>query len=190
KYQPISWDAAYQLIAKHLKGLDSPHRAAFYTSGRASNEAAFLYQLFVRMYGTNNCPDCSNMCHEATSRGLPTTVGIGKGTVLLEDFEHADTLLIFGQNPATNHPRMLGELRECSRRGATIVSINPLRERGLERFASPQHPIEMLTMSSTKIASTFIQPKLGGDFALIKGVAKRVLELDDAARAQGTERIL
>ncbi|BFG76108.1 FdhF/YdeP family oxidoreductase [Paraburkholderia terrae] len=189
KYQPISWDAAYQLIAKHLKGLDSPHRAAFYTSGRASNEAAFLYQLFVRMYGTNNFPDCSNMCHEATSRGLPTTVGIGKGTVLLEDFEHADTLLIFGQNPATNHPRMLNELRDAAKRGATIVSINPLRERGLERFASPQHVADMLS-SGVQIASTFIQPKIGGDFALIKGVAKRVLELDDLAVEHNVERVL
>ncbi|HTI17326.1 MAG TPA: FdhF/YdeP family oxidoreductase [Trinickia sp.] len=190
KYKPISWTDAFTLIAEHLKKLPSPHHAAFYTSGRASNEAAFLYQLFVRMYGTNNFPDCSNMCHEATSRGLPSTVGIGKGTVSLDDFELADTFLIFGQNPATNHPRMLGELRECSRRGATIVSINPLRERGLERFASPQHPIEMLTLSSTKIASTFIRPKLSGDFALIKGVAKRVLELDDEALERGEERIL
>jgi molybdopterin-dependent oxidoreductase alpha subunit len=139
----------------------------------------------VRMYGTNNFPDCSNMCHEATSRGLPGTVGIGKGTVTLEDFEHADTLLIFGQNPATNHPRMLGELRACARRGATIVSINPLRERGLERFTDPQAPLEMLTNSSTTISSIFVQPKLGGDFALIKGVAKRLVELDDAARAAG-----
>jgi molybdopterin-dependent oxidoreductase alpha subunit len=190
KYKPISWDNAFALMAEHLRKLGSPHEAAFYTSGRASNEAAFLYQLFVRMFGTNNFPDCSNMCHEATSRGLPGTVGIGKGTVTLDDFELADTFLIFGQNPATNHPRMLGELRECARRGATIVSINPLRERGLERFASPQHPVEMLTFSSTKIASTFVRPKLGGDFALIKGVAKRVLELDDEAIKRGTERIL
>ncbi len=190
KYKAISWNDAFALIAKEFNKLSSPHQAAFYTSGRASNEAAFLYQLFVRMFGTNNFPDCSNMCHEATSRGLPATVGIGKGTVTLDDFELADTILIFGQNPATNHPRMLGELRECSRRGATIVSINPLRERGLERFASPQHPIEMLTLSSTKIASTFIRPKVGGDFALIKGVAKRVIELDDEALERGTQRIL
>lgn len=190
RYTPIEWDDAFALIAKHLNQLDSPDQAAFYTSGRASNEAAFLYQLFVRMYGTNNFPDCSNMCHEATSRGLPTTVGIGKGTVTLDDFELADTIIIFGQNPATNHPRMLGELREAARRGATIVSVNPLRERGLERFASPQHPLEMLTMGSTKIASTFIQPKLGGDFALIKGVAKHVIELDDLAVANGGERVI
>jgi len=190
KYKLIGWDDAYQLIASHLNRLDNPDHAAFYTSGRASNEAAFLYQLFVRMYGTNNFPDCSNMCHEATSRGLPHTVGVGKGTVLLEDFEHADTILVFGQNPATNHPRMLGELREAAKRGATIVSINPLRERGLERFASPQHPIEMLTGGSTKIASAFIRPKVGGDFALLKGVAKRLIELDDEAKAAGAERVL
>lgn len=189
-YTPIAWDAAFELIASHLNDLDTPDRAAFYTSGRASNEAAFLYQLFVRMYGTNNFPDCSNMCHEATSRGLPHTVGVGKGTVTLDDFEHADTLLIFGQNPATNHPRMLGELRECAKRGATIVSINPLKERGLERFASPQHPVEMITMGSTRISSVFIRPTIGGDFALIKGVAKRVIEMDDAAVESGMERVL
>ncbi|HJU98933.1 MAG TPA: FdhF/YdeP family oxidoreductase, partial [Burkholderiaceae bacterium] len=190
KYVPISWDGAFDLIARHLKALPDPNQAAFYTSGRTGNEAAFLFQLFVRMYGTNNFPDCSNMCHEPTSRGLPGTVGTGKGTVTLDDFEHADTLLIFGQNPATNHPRMLGELRDCARRGATIVSINPLRERGLERFTSPSHPLEMLTNSSTTIGSLFIQPRLGGDFALIKGVAKGLLELDDAARAAGQARLL
>ncbi|SDE23605.1 FdhF/YdeP family oxidoreductase [Paraburkholderia lycopersici] len=190
RYVPIEWDAAFELIAKHLKALDDPNRAAFYTSGRASNEAAFLYQLFVRMYGTNNFPDCSNMCHEATSRGLPGTVGIGKGTVTLDDFEHADTLLIFGQNPATNHPRMLGELRECAKRGATIVSINPLKERGLERFASPQHTLDMLSPKGVQISSVFIRPRVGGDFALIKGVAKRVIELDDDALVNGIERVL
>ncbi|WP_343729290.1 FdhF/YdeP family oxidoreductase [Duganella sp.] len=190
KYLPIAWDDAFKLIAEELNALDDPDQAAFYTSGRASNEAAFLYQLFVRAYGTNNFPDCSNMCHEATSRGLPGTVGIGKGTVTLDDFEHADTLLIFGQNPATNHPRMLGELRDCARRGATIVSINPLRERGLERFTSPQHPLEMLTLSSTPISSMFVQPRLGGDLALIKAMAKRLLELDDRAVLIGAPRTL
>jgi molybdopterin-dependent oxidoreductase alpha subunit len=190
QYRAIAWDDAYALVARHLNALDSPDEAAFYTSGRASNEAAFMYQLFVRAYGTNNFPDCSNLCHEATSRGLPHTVGIGKGTVMLDDFEHADTLLIFGQNPATNHPRMLGELRDAARRGATIVSINPLRERGLERFTSPQHPIEMLTGASTKIGSLFICPKLSGDFSLLKAVAKRVVELDDAALADHAARVL
>ena len=190
KYKAISWQEAFALIGRHLKALPNPNQAAFYTSGRASNEAAFLYQLFVRAYGTNNFPDCSNMCHEATSRGLPGTVGIGKATVTLDDFETTDTIFVLGQNPATNHPRMLGELRECAKRGVTIVSINPLKERGLERFTSPQHPLEMLSMSSTKIASTFVQPKIGGDFALLKGVAKRVLELDDDALASGAPRVL
>ena len=150
KYIPISWDNAFKLIAKHLNKLDNPDMATFYTSGRASNEAAFLYQLFVRLYGTNNFPDCSNMCHEATSRGLPLTIGSGKGTVDFDDFEHADTIFLFGHNPGTNHPRMLGELRECAKRGATLVSINPLRERGLEKFTDPQSPLEMATFSGTK----------------------------------------
>ncbi|HEX5343629.1 MAG TPA: FdhF/YdeP family oxidoreductase, partial [Duganella sp.] len=190
RYQPIAWDDAFALMARHLQALPSPDQATFYTSGRTGNEAAFLLQLFVRMYGTNNFPDCSNMCHEPTSRGLPGTVGIGKGTVTLQDFEHADTLLIFGQNPATNHPRMMNELRDAARRGATIVSINPLRERGLERFTSPAHALEMLTGSSTQISSVFIQPKLAGDFALIKAVAKRLLERDDEALAAGQASLL
>jgi molybdopterin-dependent oxidoreductase alpha subunit len=189
-YRPITWERAFAAIAEHLHALPDPNQAAFYTSGRTANEAAFLFQLFVRMYGTNNFPDCSNMCHEPTSRGLPGTVGVGKGTVTLDDFEQADLLLIFGQNPATNHPRMLGELRACARRGASIVSINPLRERGLERFTSPTHASEMLGHGSTTISSLFIQPQLGGDFALIKGIAKRLLELDDAARAAGKASLL
>ena len=190
KYLPLSWDAAFAQIARHLKALPDPNQASFYTSGRTGNEAAFLFQLFVRLYGTNNFPDCSNMCHEPTSRGLPGTVGTGKGTVTLEDFEHADTLIIFGQNPATNHPRMLTELRDAARRGATIVSVNPLRERGLERFTSPSHAMEMITNSSTSISSMFVQPRVGGDFALIKALAKRLLELDDAALAAGQPRLL
>ncbi|NYE60915.1 molybdopterin-dependent oxidoreductase alpha subunit [Duganella sp. 1224] len=189
-YRPIAWDEAFALMARHLRALPDPNQATFYTSGRTSNEAAFLFQLFVRMLGTNNFPDCSNMCHEPTSRGLPGTVGTGKGTVTLDDFEHADTLLIFGQNPATNHPRMMNELRDCARRGAAIVSINPLRERGLERFTSPAHALEMLTGASTTISTLFIQPRLGGDFALIKAMAKRLVERDDAARAAGQPGLL
>ena len=189
-YQPITWDDACQLIARHLQALPDPNQAAFYTSGRASNEAAFLYQLFVRRFGTNNFPDCSNMCHEPTSVGLPESIGVGKGTVTLDDFDRADTLILFGQNPATNHPRMLGELRAAAKRGATIVSVNPLRERGLERFASPQHVADMLSPTGVTISSVFIRPKLGGDLALLKGVAKRVLELDDAAVANHAERVL
>jgi len=190
KYVPIAWAQAYALIGRHLNALPDPDMADFYVSGRASNEAAFLFQLFVRQYGTNNFPDCSNMCHEPTSVGLPGTVGVGKGTVLLDDFDLCDTLLLFGQNPATNHPRMMGELRHASKRGATIVAINPLKERGLERFADPQSKIEMLTMGSTQISSMFIHPTLGGDLALIKGVIKRTIELDDDAVLTGAERIL
>ncbi len=190
RYLPIAWDEAFALIARELRALPDPDQASFYTSGRTSNEAAYLFQLFVRAYGTNNFPDCSNMCHEATSRGLPGTVGVGKATVTLDDFAQADTLLLFGQNPGTNHPRMLGELRDCARRGATIVSINPLRERGLERFTDPQSPLEMLGGGSTSISSVFVRPRVGGDFALLKGVAKRVLELDDAALAAGAPRVL
>lgn len=190
KYQPVAWQDAFQLIARHLNQLDDPNAATFYTSGRASNEAAFLFQLFVRMVGTNNFPDCSNMCHEATSRGLPVTVGVGKATVLLDDFQLTDAVLVFGQNPATNHPRMLNELRDCAKRGAAIVSINPLKERGLQRFTSPQHVSEMVTGQSTKIATMFVRPKLAGDFALIKGLGKRVIELDDEAIATGSKRVV
>ncbi|HEV2607962.1 MAG TPA: molybdopterin-dependent oxidoreductase, partial [Xanthomonadaceae bacterium] len=132
-YVPIAWDAAFARIARALNALASPDEAIFYTSGRTSNEAAFLYQLFVREYGTNNLPDCSNMCHEPSGVAMNEQIGSGKGSVLLEDFEHAEAIFIFGQNPGTNHPRMLGELRAASKRGARIVSFNPLRERGLER---------------------------------------------------------
>ena len=190
RYVPIAWEDAYALVGRHLRALPDPDQAAFYTSGRASNEAAFLFQLMARLYGTNNFPDCSNMCHEATSRGLPATVGIGKGTVTLDDFDLADTILIFGQNPATNHPRMLAELRGCARRGGSIVSINPLRERGLERFMDPQSALEMATLGSTRLAGLFVQPTLGGDFALIKAVAKRVVEHDDAAQAAGAPAVI
>jgi len=190
KYEAVSWDGAFELMAAHLNALADPNEAIFYTSGRASNEAAFLYQLFVREFGTNNFPDCSNLCHESTSMALPPTVGIGKGSVTLHDFEHADTLLIFGQNPATNHPRMLGELREAAKRGARIVAINPLKERGLERFADPQSPFDMLSFKGSKISGLFIQPKLGGDLALIKGMIKFVIQWDDEAIKQGTERVV
>ena len=190
KYLPIGWDDAFALIGRHLRALDDPNRADFYTSGRTSNEAAFLYQLFVREFGTNNFPDSSNMCHEPTSVGLPEQIGVGKGTVTLQDFEHADTIFLFGQNPGTNHPRMLGELRECAKRGAVLVSVNPLRERGLERFADPQSAVEMLTGTSTKLSSVFITPKVGGDLALVKGMIKHVIELDDAAQEAGRARVL
>ncbi len=180
KYQPIAWDAAFALIARHLNALPDPDQAIFYTSGRASNEAAFLYQLFVREYGTNNFPDCSNMCHEPSGSGMRPQIGVGKGTVTLDDFDKADAIFIFGQNPGTNHPRMLGELRHASKRGARIVSFNPLRERGLERFQDPQSKIEMATLGSTPISSHYFQLRVGGDLAAVKGMMKRLIERQDA----------
>lgn len=164
--------------------------AEFYTSGRTSNEAAFLYQLFVREYGTNNFPDCSNMCHEATSVGLPHSLGVGKGTVLLEDFDKADCIFIFGQNPGTNSPRMMTSLRNAARRGASIISFNPFRERALERFQAPQSPVEMITLSSTTISSKLFQVRVGGDVAVLKGIMKILVETDEAARAAEQPEIL
>ena len=180
RYRPISWDDAFALAARHLNALPDPNQAMFYTSGRASNEAAFLYQLFVREYGTNNFPDCSNMCHEPSGSAMRPQIGVGKGTVTLDDFEKADAIFIFGQNPGTNHPRMLGELRAAARRGARIVSFNPLRERGLERFADPQAKLEMAMGSSTKISSHYFQLRVGGDLAMVKGMMKHVVEQEDA----------
>ena len=177
----LSWDDAFACIGVGLRALPDPNMAEFYTSGRASNEAAFLYQLFVREYGTNNFPDCSNMCHEATSVGLPRSIGMGKGSVSLEDFDHADMILSLGHNPGTNHPRMMSTLREAARRDAPIVVFNPMKERALERFASPQHPVEMATFSNTKIASSYHQVRIGGDVAALKGIMKALLALDRAA---------
>ena len=189
-YVPIGWDDAFAMIASHLNALDSPDRAEFYTSGRASNEAAFLYSIFVRRFGTNNFPDCSNMCHEATSVGLPMSIGIGKGTVLLEDFDATDAIFVIGQNPGTNSPRMMTSLHNASRRGVPIVAINPLRERALERFAAPQAPIEMVTLSSTRIASEYCQVKVGGDLAVLKGIMKLVLEAHAEAIERGDPPVL
>jgi len=189
-YVPVSWDEAFAIIGRHLNALPDPNMAEFYTSGRTSNEAAFLYQLFVREYGTNNFPDCSNMCHEATSVGLPQSIGVGKGTVLLEDFDKADCIFIFGQNPGTNSPRMMTNLRDASRRGAVIISFNPFRERALERFQAPQSPIEMATMTSTPISSRLYQVRVGGDIAAIKGIMKVLVEADEVARAKGQSEVL
>ncbi len=179
RYVPIAWDDAFALIARHLNALPDPDQAIFYTSGRASNEAAFLYQLFVREYGTNNFPDCSNMCHEPSGSAMRPQIGVGKGTVTLQDFEQADAIFIFGQNPGTNHPRMLGELREAHKRGAQIVSFNPLRERGLERFADPQNKMEMATLGSTPISTHYFQVRVGGDLAVVKGMMKHLVEAED-----------
>lgn len=190
RYVPVAWEDAFAEIGAVLKSLDNPNRAEFYTSGRASNEAAFLYQLFVRLYGTNNFPDCSNMCHEASGVALRQAIGVGKGTVLLEDFEEADAIFVIGQNPGTNHPRMLGDLRRAAMRGARVVVFNPIRERGLERFSDPQDKVEMLRGGSTEIASHYFQPQLGGDMAAVRGMSKAVFAADDAAATAGLPSVL
>lgn len=190
KYVAVAWEDAFSEIGAILKSLDSPDRAEFYTSGRASNEAAFLYQLMVRLYGTNNFPDCSNMCHEASGVGLKASVGVGKGTVLLEDFEQADAIFVIGQNPGTNHPRMLGDLRRAALRGAKIVVLNPIREKGLERFADPQDKIGMITGGDTRIATNYYQPRQGGDMAAMRGMSKVIFAADDAARAAGEPPVI
>lgn len=177
-YRPISWDDAFKLIATELNSLESPDEALLYTSGRASNEVAYLYQLFGRAFGTNNFPDCSNMCHEASGVGLGRSIGTGKGTVTMHDFDVADAIFLFGQNPGTNHPRMLATLRKASKRGATVVAVNNLKERGLQRFSDPQSPAEMLIGSSTAISQHYITPRLGGDMALVRGIAKCLFEND------------
>lgn len=178
KFRPIEWEAAFERIGEALRGLDSPDQAEFYASGRASNEAAYLFQLFAREFGTNNFPDCSNMCHEATSTGLPQSIGIGKGTVSLDDFDLTDFILSIGHNPGTNHPRMMGTLHEAARRKVPIIVFNPMRERALERFADPQNLVEMATYGSTDIASTYYLVKAGGDAAALKGIMKALLALE------------
>ena len=171
-YVPISWQAAYAHIAKQLQSLDSPDEALFYTSGRVTNEPAFMFQLFVRCFGTNNLPDCSNMCHEPTSVMLGKQLGIGKATVILEDFEQAKLILMFGQNPATNHPRMLEMLAHAHKQGCRIISINPMREQGLSKFRNPQKPSHMVAGQSDNIVDDVIQIQIGGDAALLTGMAK------------------
>ncbi|MCX6954862.1 MAG: FdhF/YdeP family oxidoreductase [Verrucomicrobia bacterium] len=186
-YAPIGWDEAFALIAAELHALPTPDAAAFYTSGRTSNEAAFLWQLFARQFGTNNLPDCSNMCHESSGVALSETIGIGKGTVKLEDFQRADAIFVIGQNPGTNHPRMLTALAAAKARGATIVSINPLPEVGTARFKNPQdflHPLKALSTllgEGARLADLWLQPRIGGDLPLFKGIMKELLAAEDAA---------
>ena len=182
-YEPIEYAEAFKRIAGQLKSLDSPNEALFYTSGRTSNEAAFLYQLFVRAYGTNNLPDCSNMCHESSGIGLGQTVGIGKGSVTLSDIHEADTIIVMGQNPGTNHPRMLTALQKAKQNGAKIIAINPLPEAGLMGFINPKSPGQVLS-GGTSIADLFLQVQINGDVALLK--ALMCLLLEEEARAPGT----
>ncbi|ENL1646849.1 TPA: FdhF/YdeP family oxidoreductase [Raoultella ornithinolytica] len=176
--RPTSWESAFARIGEVVSGMQ-PDEVEFYTSGRASNEAAWLFQLFARELGTNNFPDCSNMCHESTSVGLPQSIGIGKGTVSLDDFDKTELVISIGHNPGTNHPRMMGTLHELARRGVPIIVFNPLKERALERFADPQNVIEMATLRSTNIASTYFQVKAGGDAAALKGIAKALLQMEE-----------
>lgn len=184
-YEPIDWVDAFAIVAQHLRTLDSPHEAVFYTSGRTSNEAAFLYQLFVRSHGTNNLPDCSNMCHESSGLALSETIGVGKGTVSLEDLHEAEAIFIFGQNPGTNHPRMLAALQKAVRNGCEIVAINPLREAGLLAFSHPQE-LQGLMGFKTPLASQFLQIRINGDLAAIQGLNKALLE----AEARNPGRVL
>ena len=170
-YQPISWDDAFKKIADKLNSLASPNEAAFYTSGRTSNEASFIYQLFVREYGTNNMPDCSNMCHESTSVALADVIGIGKGTVTLNDFYETDVIIIMGQNPGTNHPRMLSALQKAKENGSKIIAVNPLREAGLMAFKNPQN-VKGVVGFATQLADLYLQININGDMALIKAIEK------------------
>ncbi len=177
-YQPISWEEAFEKIGGRLKSLDDPDKAVFYTSGRTSNEAAFLYQLFVRKFGTNNLPDCSNMCHESSGIGLSETLGIGKGSVTMEDFDHAEVILIFGQNPGTNHPRMLSILEKAKKKGAKIIVINPLREAALVRFKNPQK-LNGLAGRGTAIADKYLQVRINQDVPLLKAWMKLLIEREE-----------
>ncbi|GAL61989.1 molybdopterin-dependent oxidoreductase [Algibacter lectus] len=177
-YQPISWEAAFEKVGSHLNALNNPDEAAFYTSGRTTNEAAFLYQLFVREFGTSNLPDCSNMCHEASGSALTETLGIGKGSVKLDDLYKAEVVMVIGQNPATNHPRMLSALEKCKNNGGKIIAINPLPEAGLIKFTDPQNPIKLLT-GGTKLADVFVPITINGDVAFIKAILLKLLEKEE-----------
>ncbi|MEU1512680.1 FdhF/YdeP family oxidoreductase [Streptomyces sp. NPDC005811] len=177
-YEPVAWERAFDIIAEETAALASPDEAVFYTSGRTSNEAAFLYQLFARELGTNNLPDCSNMCHESSGSALSETIGIGKGSVLLEDLHRADLIIVAGQNPGTNHPRMLSALEKAKAGGARIISVNPLPEAGLERFKNPQTPQGML--KGAALTDLFLQIRIGGDQALFRLLNKLVLETEGA----------
>lgn len=186
-YTPITWFGAFELIARHLRALPDPNRAAFYTSGRTSNEAAFLWQLFARSFGTNNLPDCSNLCHESSGTALTEAIGTGKGTVRLSDFEYADVIFVIGQNPGSNHPRMLATLEQAKRRGARIISINPLNETGLKNFRNPQS-LRGWVGSGTDLADLHVPVRINGDVAVFKGLCKTMLEAEKAQPGSVADR--
>jgi molybdopterin-dependent oxidoreductase alpha subunit len=192
RYLEVSWDDAYADIGVELKKLraEDPKSTVFYASGRASLEASYMYQLLARLYGNNNLPDSSNMCHESTSVALPLTIGVPVGTVTLDDFEQTDAMFFFGHNTGVNSPRMLHQLQDARKRGVPIVTFNPLRERGLVSFANPQSPIEMLTLAETKISTQYHQLKIGGDIAVLTGMCKSLIAMDDIARLAGIKRVL
>jgi molybdopterin-dependent oxidoreductase alpha subunit len=188
KYLPVAWEAAFEEIGRELRALP-PRQVDFYTSGRASLEASYMYQLFARMYGSNNLPDSSNMCHESTSVGLPESIGASVGTAILSDFQNTDCIFYIAQNVGTSSPRMLHDLQDAVKRGVKIVTFNMLRERGLERFVNPQAPSEMLTGKETPISSEYYQVRNGGDTAALFGVCKALIEADDALKASGASKV-
>ncbi len=193
RYLEVDWDEAFAGIGAELRALreEDPASVVFYASGRASLETSYMYQLLARLYGNNNLPDSSNMCHESTSVALPQTIGVPVGTVTLDDFEKTDAIFFFGQNPGVNSPRMLHQLQDARKRGVPIVTFNPLRERGLVSFANPQSPIEMLTPAETAISTQYLQVKIAGDIAAIGGMCKALIAADDAAQATpGAARVI
>jgi molybdopterin-dependent oxidoreductase alpha subunit len=190
RYLPVRWQDAFAEIGRELRAIEDRSSVVFYSSGRCSNEASYLYGLLARLYGNNNLPDSSNMCHETTSVALPESIGVPVGTVTLDDFAKTDCIMFFGQNPGSNSPRMLHALQQASKRDVPIIAYNPLRERGLERFTNPQSPVEMLTGASTRIASQYHQVKAGGDLAALAGICKALVDADDAATAEGGEAVL
>jgi len=181
RYTPVSWQIAFQEIARELQAFE-PREAVFYTSGRASLETSYMFQLFARIYGSNHLPDSSNMCHESSSVALPQSIGSPVGTATLSDFEHCDCIFFIAQNAGTAAPRMLHQLQEAAKRGVRMITMNPLRERGLERFTNPQSPSEMLTLQETPLSTQYLQVKVGGDIAALFGICKALIEMDDAAR--------
>ena len=189
-YRPVSWEGAFEEIGRELRAVADPRDSVFYSSGRCSNEVSYLYGLFARLYGNNNLPDSSNMCHETTSVALPQSIGVPVGTVTLDDFANTDCILFFGQNPGSNSPRMLHPLQAASQRGVPIITYNPLRERGLESFLNPQSPTEMLSGQGTRISSSYHQVKTGGDLAALTGICKALVGMDTAARAEGRPDVL